>query len=115
MEQTRQQPVDSSLLSEFESEIWSRLSHLEEGRDGPKVTNPTPPGGHQRAVEDCTKSVYDLDLDGKQLVVLGKLESKVPGGSIKSRPAMEIVRDAIASGTLRRGRQSSRRPQGISA
>jgi len=40
--------------------------------------------------------------------ILGKAEFMNPGGSVKDRAALYIVKDAIAKGTLKRGASSSR-------
>ena len=103
MEHTQGNEADGPLLVEFEREVWGRVPHLEETAAGPKVVNPTPLVELTQAVKECAKNVYGLDLGDKELAVFGKLESKVPGGSIKARPAVEIIHEAIATGKLRRG------------
>ena len=97
MEHTQGNEADGPLLVEFEREVWGRVPHLEETAAGPKVVNPTPLVELTQAVKECAKNVYGLDLGDKELAVFGKLESKVPGGSIKARPAVEIKREAIAT------------------
>src|SRR5206468_8678610 len=46
---------------------------------------------------------YGNRIDPKTVQVFGKLDSQIFGGSVKVRPAVEIVRDAIATGKLRSG------------
>ena len=91
--------VDGSLLEHFRNEIWSKVPHIE----GEKIANATPLKDITEDLRDCAKSVFNTDLADKNLRVFGKFESKVLGGSIKSRPAMQIIHDAIATGKLRRG------------
>ncbi len=47
--------------------------------------------------------MFSLDLADKNLRVFGKFDSKLLAGSIKVRPAVEIIHDAIATGKLKRG------------
>src|SRR5919201_1321867 len=54
-------------------------------------------------LKECAKSVFGLDLTDKDLRILGKFDSKLLAGSIKARPAVNILRDAIAKGKVRRG------------
>jgi cysteine synthase len=103
MELTPGQQRDATLLSRFESEVWSKAPHLEGEVDPPKVVNPTPLVDLTAAVKECAREVYGLDLGRKELVVFGKLESRTLGGSIKARPALEIIHEAIATGKLRSG------------
>jgi cysteine synthase len=91
--------VDSSLLEHFRREIWSKVPHL----DNHQVVNATPIKDITKDLKECAKSVFNTDLDDRDLRVFGKFESKVLGGSIKARPAIQIIHDAIATGKLRRG------------
>jgi cysteine synthase len=93
--------VDSSLLAQFEQEIWSKVPHLEE-KNG-KVVNATPLVDITEDLKECAKKVYGLDLADKDLRVFGKFDSDLLAGSIKVRPAVHILHDAIAKGKLRRG------------
>ena len=54
-------------------------------------------------LKECAKNVYNLNLAESDLKVFGKLESQLPTGSIKVRPAVHIIHDAITSGRLRSG------------
>jgi cysteine synthase len=91
--------ADGPLLEHFRNEIWSKVPHLE----GEKVVNATPLKDITEDLKECAKSVFNTDLADKNLRIFGKFESKVLGGSIKSRPAMQIIHDAIATGKLRHG------------
>lgn len=102
MKQSQGELPGGGLLAEFEREIWSVVPHLEKADGGPRVVNPTPLVDMTDDVRACARQVYGLDLDGKEMTVLGKLESRILGGSVKTRPAVEIVRDAIAEGRLSR-------------
>ena len=91
--------VDNSLIESFKREIWSKVPHLE---DGTKIVNSTPLNDMTDDLRECGRSVFNIDLD-KGLRVFGKFESKVLGGSIKARPAINIIHDAITTGKLKRG------------
>ncbi|WDT79996.1 MAG: pyridoxal-phosphate dependent enzyme [Candidatus Manganitrophus sp.] len=47
--------------------------------------------------------------------ILGKAEFLNPGGSIKDRTALGIIRHAEKQGLLKKGERSSRGPRGIPA
>lgn len=47
--------------------------------------------------------MFSLDLTDKDLHIFGKFDSDLLAGSIKARPAVNIIRDAIATGKIRRG------------
>jgi cysteine synthase len=95
--------VDISLLQDFEREIWSKVPHPEGKLGGAKVVNATPMKDITEDLKECAKSVFGLDLTDKDLRILGKFDSKLLAGSIKARPAVNILRDAIAKGKVRRG------------
>lgn len=94
--------IDGSLLEHFEREIWSKIPHLEKP-GGAKVVNATPLKDITADLKECAKSAFGLDLADKDLRVFGKFDSKLLAGSIKVRPAVQIIHDAIATGKLRRG------------
>ncbi len=94
---------DSSLLESFQNGVRRRVPHFEDTPEGPTLVNPTPLVDLTVPLKECAKQEYCVDLSDKQLTVLGKLESKIAGGSVKVRPAVEIIHDAIATGKLRRG------------
>ena len=95
--------IDTSLLERFEREIWSKVPHLEEKSGEAKVVNETPLIDITEDLRECARSKYGLDLGDKNLRVFGKFDSNLLAGSIKVRPAVHIVHDAIASGKLRSG------------
>ncbi|MCA9813181.1 MAG: pyridoxal-phosphate dependent enzyme [Nitrosarchaeum sp.] len=91
--------VDKSLLERFEQNIWSKVPHLESG----KVVNPTPLKDITEDIIECAKNVYNINLSGSELQVFGKYDSSLLTGSIKVRPAVHIVHEAIVTGRLRSG------------
>jgi len=91
--------VDTELLNAFEEKIVSKMPHVESGR----VAGPTPLVDLTQSLKDCAREEYGLDLTGKAFEAYGKVEAQLPGGSVKSRAAVQIVRAAIESGRLRRG------------
>jgi len=95
--------IDSSLLEHFQREIWSKVPHLEEKPDEMKVVNATPLIDITEVLRECAKKEYGLDLADKDLRVFGKFDSNLLAGSIKVRPAVQIIHDAIATGKLRHG------------
>ncbi len=95
---TRAPPVDQKLLEDFEREIWQNVPHEEEG----KVVRVSPLIELTQLLKEAAKEEYGLELPAGGLRVFGKLEAELPGGSVKMRPAAQIVREAIASGRLRR-------------
>jgi cysteine synthase len=95
--------VDSALLQHFEKEIWSKVPHLQERPSEGKVVNATPLIDITEDLRECARKVYGLDLADRDLQVFGKFDSNLMAGSIKLRPAVHIIHDAIATGRLRRG------------
>jgi cysteine synthase/rhodanese-related sulfurtransferase len=93
--------IDSILLEHFEKEIWSKVPHLEK-QDG-KVINPTPLIDITKDLIECAKKEFSLNLAETDLQVFGKFDSNLLAGSIKVRPAVNIVHDAIVTGKLKRG------------
>ena len=95
--------IDSVLLEKFQNEIWNKIPHLEKG--GTKIVNPTPLIDITEDFKECAKKVYNLNLADKDLRVFGKFDSTLPAGSIKVRPAVNIIHDAIATGRIRSGQK----------
>ena len=95
--------IDKALLERFEQEIWCKVPHLEETQNGAKVVNVTPLTDITADLKECAKNVYNLNLSDLNLKVYGKFDSKLLTGSIKVRPAIHIIHDAIVSGKLRNG------------
>ncbi len=102
-ESTAKPQVDEALLKRFQSEIKSKVPHLVE-RDGTRAfVNPTPLEDLTVPLIECGRVEYGLEIPAKNTKVFGKFDSKITGGSVKVRPAIEIIEDAIASGRLRTG------------
>ncbi len=95
------QNIDSNLLERFEKEIWSKIPHLE-NKDG-KVVNATPLVDITQDLKECAKKEFNINLDDKDLKIFGKFDSNLLAGSIKVRPAVNIIHDAIATGKLKSG------------
>ncbi len=95
--------MDSSLMEHFEQEVWSKVPHLEEESSELKVVNPTPLIDITEDLKQCARTEYGLNLADKDLQVFGKFDSNLLAGSIKVRPAVRIIYDAIKSGKLRSG------------
>lgn len=91
--------VDTVLLQQFQKEILSNVPHLE----GAGVVNATPMKDITDDLKECAKNVFSIDLTDKDLRVFGKFDSKLLAGSIKARPAINILHDAIATGKVRQG------------
>ena len=89
--------IDKSLLEKFEQEIWSKIPHLEEG----KVVNATPLIDLTSDLKECAKSLYKLDISDLDLKVYGKFDANLISGSIKVRPAIHIMHNAIKTGKLK--------------
>lgn len=95
--------VDSELLRQFRSEFLEKAPHLIGEGEDLTVVNPTPLLNITKDLVECAKSEYGIDI-GQQVAVFAKLDSKIPGGSVKARPALRIVEDALVSGKLARGK-----------
>ena len=92
-------PRDYELLERFDADVRALVPHL----DGETVVNPTPLADLSGALLECARAEYGLNLRNDGFRILAKLDSKIAGGSVKVRPAVGIVREAIASGRLARG------------
>ena len=95
--------TDNALLERFEQEIWSKVPHLEEKDGDTNVVNATPLIDLTEDFKECAKSVFKIDLDNTDLKVYGKQDSTLLTGSIKVRPAANIIHDAIITGKLTSG------------
>ncbi len=96
MEEIKGINTDNVLLERFEQEIWNKIPHLEEG----KVINATPLVDLTSDLKECAKNLYKLDISDLDLKVYGKFDSNLVSGSIKIRPAIYIMHDAIKTGKL---------------
>ncbi len=95
--------VDAALLKRFQTEIKSKVPYVVE-KDGSKsFVNPTPLEDLTVPLIECARVEYGLEIPARSTKVFGKFDSKIIGGSVKVRPAVEIIEDAIASGKLRTG------------
>ncbi len=94
--------VDGDLLAKFKSQVKNRIPHLRNDSTGTEIINATPLVDLTSALAECAKTQYGLEIP-KTAKVLGKFDSRIFGGSVKVRPAVEIIEDAIASGKLRTG------------
>lgn len=86
------------LLARFEQEIGSLVPRARDGA----VEGPTPLKDLTADISECARQAYGLEL-GPDFRAYGKMESGLPGGSIKTRPAVQIIRDALESGRLSDG------------
>ncbi len=68
-----------------------------------KVVNSTPLIDITEDLKECAKNVYKLNLADTDLKVFGKFDSNLLTGSIKVRPAVHIIHDAIITGKLKSG------------
>ena len=86
-------------MARFDAEVLARVPHVEEGR----VVRPTPLVDITDDLIECGKAEYGLGISKAGVRVFAKLDSKIEGGSVKVRPAVAIIRDAIATGRLVKG------------
>ncbi len=97
--------VDENLLGRFDEEILSKTPHVVRRDGAGPIANPTPLVDLTNALTECARAAYGISIDPKTVRVFGKLDSQIFGGSVKVRPAVEIIRDAIATGKLRSGQK----------
>ena len=103
MEPNQDNTIDKVLLERFEEEIWNKVPHLENNQEGGKIVNATPLVDITADFKECAKEIYKLDLSNSELQVYGKLDSTLLTGSIKVRPAANIIHDAIMTGKIKSG------------
>jgi len=103
LEVTKESNIDSILLDHFKQEIWSKVPHLEDKQGEAKVVNTTPLIDLTEDLKECAKNMYNLNLADADLKVFGKFDSNLLTGSIKVRPAVHIIHDAIVTGKLKSG------------
>ncbi len=94
--------IDQDLLARFNGEIKDKVPHLRNDSTGSVIVNATPLVDLTSALAECAKTQYGLEIP-KTAKVFGKFDSRIFGGSVKVRPAVEIIEDAIISGRLRTG------------
>src|SRR5438132_6156687 len=95
--------LDETLLNRFLSEIKSRVPYVIEREGRQTFVNPTPLEDLTGPLMECARLEYGLEIPPKSTKVFGKFDSKITGGSVKVRPAVEIIEEAIRSGRLRSG------------
>lgn len=93
--------IDSVLLENFQKQIWNKVPHAE--KPGGKIVNTTPLVDITGDLKECARKEFNLNLDDKDLRVFGKFDSNLMTGSIKVRPAVHIIHDAIVTGKLKSG------------
>lgn len=95
--------IDEELLNRFRSEIKSKVPSVVQ-KDGKRlIANPTPLEDLTVPLVECARVEYGLEIPSGNIKVFGKFDSMIAGGSVKVRPAVEIIEDAISSGKLRTG------------
>jgi cysteine synthase len=95
--------VDETLLERFQSEIKSKVPYVAERGGKRAFFNSTPLEDLTTPLIECAQVEYGIEIPVQGVKVYGKFDSKITGGSVKVRPAVEIIEDAIASGKLRTG------------
>ncbi len=95
--------IDETLLNRFLSEIKSRVPYVLEREGSETFVNPTPLEDLTEPLIECARIEYGIAIPSKSIKVFGKFDSKITGGSVKVRPAVEIIEEAITSGKLRTG------------
>jgi cysteine synthase/rhodanese-related sulfurtransferase len=94
---------DETLLNRFLSEIKSKVPYVIKREGIETFINPTPLEDLTEPLIECARVEYGLEIPATNIKVFGKFDSKITGGSVKVRPAVEIIEQAIASGKLRTG------------
>ena len=94
---------DNALMEKFEQEVWSNVPHREEKDGKVEIVNATPLRDLTEDLKECAKTVYDVDISEKDFKVYGKFDGTLLTGSIKVRPAVNIIHDAITTGKITSG------------
>ena len=94
---------DDALMEKFEQEVWSKVPHREEKDGKVEIVNATPLTDLTEDLKECAKTVYDVDISGKDFKIYGKFDGTLLTGSIKVRPAVNIIHDAITTGKITSG------------
>ena len=95
--------LDNELLTKFEEEVWNKVPHREENDGQVKIVNTTPLVELTEDLKECAKSVYNVDISNKDFKLYGKFDNTLLTGSIKVRPAVNIIHDAITTGKIKTG------------
>ena len=95
--------VDNALLEKFEQEILSQVPHIEASDGKAEIVNATPLIDLTDDLKECAKIVYDVDISNKDFKIYGKFDGTLLTGSIKVRPAINIIHNAITTGKIKTG------------
>lgn len=95
--------TDEEFYKKFVADIKSKVPHLQEGPSGPVIVNATPLVEITSLLLECARAEHGLGISTKNVKIFGKFDSEIFGGSIKVRPAVQIIEEAIASGKLETG------------
>ena len=68
MEQNQDNIIDKILLERFEEEIWNKVPHLENNKEGAKIVNATPLVDITADFKECAKEIYKLNLSDSDAV-----------------------------------------------
>lgn len=101
LDQVLSSKVDLDLLRRFDKDILSKTPHVESNQ----IANATPLVDITDTLAECAKTEYGLTISKETARVFAKFDSQIFGGSVKVRPAVEIIRNAIATGKLRSGQK----------
>src|SRR3989442_15432891 len=93
---------DLNLLAKFNSQIKSKVPHWQETPEGTHIQNPTPLTNITRDFIECARTEYGIQLSSN-IRIFGKLDSDIYGGSVKVRPMVQIIENAIKTGRLHSG------------
>jgi cysteine synthase len=94
---------DNALMKKFEQEVWSKVPHREEKDGKVEIVNATPLIDLTDDLKECAKTVYEVDISNKDFKIYGKFDCTLLTGSIKVRPAVNIIHDAITTGKINSG------------
>src|SRR5438445_12417997 len=87
------------LLAKFNIEIMSKVPHWQKGPQGTDIQNQTPLTNITSDFIECARTEYGIELSSK-IRIFGKLDSEIYVGSVKVRPMVQIIEDAIKTGRL---------------
>ena len=101
--------IDTELLARFREQMYEKVPHPDESAGAAEgggvapIACPTPLVDLTDDLLECAEKVFNADLSDTGIRVFGKLDGGLPSGSIKVRPAVHIIHDAIRTGRLRGG------------
>src|SRR5438046_9064083 len=102
LQEARTPNIDKGLLARFNEEIWNKTPHPSQSGH---IVNATPLVEITDAWSECARVEYGLSLPTETSRVFAKFDSQIFGGSVKVRPAVEILRNAIHTGKLKSGQR----------